>query len=537
MAEREYIVSLNKGVDYEQFNQEMIASTGAGDIPGRSVDVANARPASQRNTHYSLTDEEAAALRNDPRVYAVEIPPEQRDDIQIGIRAVQSGASMDRTGSTADPLRVNWGLLRCDQSSNPYTTTAAPVGFNHNYTLDGSGVDIVIQDSGIEFTHPEFTDADGQSRVKLIDWYQESGLPGVQNANHYRDYDGHGTHCAGIAAGKNYGWAKNAHIYSVKVAGLEGTGDSGTGISVTDCFDVIKEWHNNKLVDDKTGKKRPTVVNMSWGYGRFFGSTITGGNYRGTPWTGTTRQTQYGMVGSYISSFLDYRHVVRVASVDVDVEEMIDAGIIVCIAAGNSYQKIDVPGGLDYDNYYTSSGADIYYHRGGSPYSERAMVVGNIDDNIIGGEIRAASSEHGPGVNILAPGTGIMSTCSTTNAFGSIVQNYPLNTSYKCMSISGTSMASPQVAGLAALYLGAYPERTPAQVQDWLINNSVADQLNDTGFDDDYTNNTSLLGGPNRYMYNPFNKEAQPIAKGGLRIINGGGINIRNDKQNPTAAA
>ena len=67
MSEKEYIVSLNKGVNYEAFNQEMIASTGGGDIPGRSVDVANARPLSQRNTHYMLTNEEAAKLRDDEK--------------------------------------------------------------------------------------------------------------------------------------------------------------------------------------------------------------------------------------------------------------------------------------------------------------------------------------------------------------------------------------------------------------------------------------------------------------------------------------
>ena len=32
MDEKEYIVTLKKGVEYDQFNQEMIASTGAGDI-------------------------------------------------------------------------------------------------------------------------------------------------------------------------------------------------------------------------------------------------------------------------------------------------------------------------------------------------------------------------------------------------------------------------------------------------------------------------------------------------------------------------
>ena len=65
MSEKEYVVTLNKGVDYAQFNQEMIASTGAGNIPDRTVDVADARALSTRNTHYALTDAEAESLRND----------------------------------------------------------------------------------------------------------------------------------------------------------------------------------------------------------------------------------------------------------------------------------------------------------------------------------------------------------------------------------------------------------------------------------------------------------------------------------------
>ena len=73
MIEREYIVTLKAGVDYEQFNVEMIASTGGGAIPDRTVDVANARPGSKRNTHYALTEDEADTLRQDQRVDAVEI--------------------------------------------------------------------------------------------------------------------------------------------------------------------------------------------------------------------------------------------------------------------------------------------------------------------------------------------------------------------------------------------------------------------------------------------------------------------------------
>ena len=61
MSEKEYIVTLNKGVDPASFAAEMTQSTGSSTVPNRSVDVANARLASQRNTHYVLSEAEAEA--------------------------------------------------------------------------------------------------------------------------------------------------------------------------------------------------------------------------------------------------------------------------------------------------------------------------------------------------------------------------------------------------------------------------------------------------------------------------------------------
>ena len=212
----------------------MIALTGDGMIPNRTVDVTNARPGSYRNTHYSLTEDEAKALRNDPRVYGVEINPELRDDIRPMIMGLQEG-NFNKTSADAGQF-YDWGKIRHSYIADQYaggTTTSA----NWPYALDGTGVDVVIQDSGLQVDHPEFEDADGNSRVQQINWATESGLPFTQSSNHYRDTDGHGTHCAGTAAGKTFGWAKNARVYSVKVAGLEGTGDSGNGISTTYVFD------------------------------------------------------------------------------------------------------------------------------------------------------------------------------------------------------------------------------------------------------------------------------------------------------------
>jgi subtilisin family serine protease len=536
MSEREYIVTLNVGVDYAAFNAEMIEETGAGDIPNRTVEVTNARPISQRNTHYSLTDEEAVALAQDSRVAGVEIPPDQRDDLDIGFDAVQTG---DFTKTNSDSgVYLNWGMRRCATTTNDYNTGNTVSG-DYAYNLDGSGVDVVIHDSGLHVDHPEFQDADGVSRVQQIDWYTESGVSGTQDANHYRDNHGHGTHVAGTVAGKTYGWAKNARIYSIKVSGLEGTGDSGTGIPTSDCFDVIKGWHNNKPIDPATGYKRPTIVNMSWGYGSTNTFEPYDGYYRGTQWTydnnnssvatnlATSSQLQnrtgLPLWNSYSSGNARILNT-RITSVDNDVQELIDAGIHVCIASGNRNLTIDVSGGPDYDNRYrvypveagaSQPGGYIYYCRGSSPFSNDAFMVGNVDsatnsnDDL---EQRASSSNHGPGVDIYAPGTRIMSACSNTNAIGG--QDYNVDSNYKQANISGTSMASPQVCGVGALALQVNPHMTPAQLKTFLHNQSQSGKLREdanytnwTIADSDYSSSSSaryLAGAPDRFLYSPY---------------------------------
>lgn len=496
--EREYVVSLNDGVNYDQFWMEMETNHPSPvTIPDRQVDIVNERPGSVRSCHYALTDQEAQLLRQDPRVKCVEIPPSQRPDIQIRPRLIQRGNFNKTVLSTGD--NVNHGLIRCTQIVNPFGT-GATTDVDYAYNLDGTGVDVVIQDSGVEPLHPEFLDSNSNSRLQQINWYTESGLPGTQHANFYRDYDGHGTHVAGIAAGNTYGWAKNARIYSLKVRGLEGSGDANTGIIDTDCMDVIKLWHQNKPITS-TGYRRPTVVNMSWGYSATF-SNITGGIHRGTPWSGVTRRTDLGMIGSEFNG--SYYFDVRVGSVDTDVEELIQAGVIVVVAAGNSYQKTDVLGGLDYDNAFTSSlFGSIPYHRGGSPNDTNAIKVGSLDSVVYDAntEQKSTFSNGGPGVDVWAPGSNIRSACSTINSFGASA--YHLNASFKQVNLSGTSMAAPQVTGIVALMLQANPHATPTQVINWINNNSEA-SVYTTALDDDYTNNRSVWGATSGLLINPF---------------------------------
>lgn len=544
MEQREYIVALKAGVNYDEFwNEIENESTTDGFVPNRRVDIVNERPGSTRSCHYSLTDAEADLLRNDSRVYAVEIPPSKRDDIFIGKNYTPQNGDFTKTTSDSGSF-LNWGLRRCIEIYNPYganTTVDGP----YNYLNDGAPVDIVIQDSGIQVDHPEFHDGEGNSRVQEINWYTESGLPGTQSPYHYRDYDGHGTHVAGIAAGKTYGWGKGSKIYSLKVNGLEGAGDVdpmttlGTGIDVSDCFDVIKLWHQNKPIDPMLGVKRPTVVNISWGFFAYF-TGITGGEYRGTPWVGTTRREDYGMIGSG-STLREFS--VRVGTVDSDLEELIAAGVTVCISAGNNYQKADNFGGPDYDNYFTQtvgmSTVQQYYHRGSSPYSSNAIIVGAMDSNTYSASLEQKSvfSNIGAGVDLLAPGSNIMSATSTTNEWGSGSQSYYLNASYKQTNISGTSMAAPQVSGVAALYLQRDLTATPAEIKANILSSALTplpttlNRLYDDELTDSYTNNRSLLGGSQAILYWPYSQYNVPPVittteiKGGLSFR--GALTIR----------
>lgn len=518
---KEYVVSLKKGVDYDAFwNQIESDSESDSFVPSRRVEIVNNRDGSLRSCHYSLTDEEAATLSQDERVYSVEIPPDQRSELQIGLRGVQRSNFLKSGDSTGD--LVNWGLSRINSVTNNYGANTTADGI-YRYVLDGSGVDVVIQDSGLEVNHPEFKLPDGTSRVQQINWYTASGLAGTQNANHYRDYDGHGTHVAGIVAGKTFGWAKRANVYSLKVNGLEGAGDSSTGISISNCFDVIKLWHRNKPIDPKTGFKRPTIVNMSWGYSLTY-SGVDSVTYRGNTFSDASttsnanyRWVNYGLVN--LQSGANFITNYRVGSVDTDIQELIDEGVHVIIAAGNHYHKVDTPGGKDYNNYITVSGTEYYYHQGASPFDDEAIKVGNIDTVVYSASLdqKLQSSETGPGVDVWAPGSNIISCTSNTNSFSGVAYNG--DSGFKQVNLSGTSMAAPQVCGLGALYLQLNPGIKPAMLKQWVNQNAVSNLvIYNSGLDNDYTNMRSLMGGNNRFLRNPFGVEYDGTISGVITI-------------------
>ncbi|MEU4365031.1 S8 family peptidase [Promicromonospora sp. NPDC023987] len=107
------------------------------------------------------------------------------------------------------------------------------------------------------------------------------------------------------------------------------------------------------------------------------------------------------------------------------------------------------------------SGADAC---DGSPSSTpEAITVGATEDT----DARASYSNIGSCVDIFAPGSGITSAWYTSDT--------DTNT------ISGTSMATPHVAGAAALVLSGNPAATPAEVGDALTGAALPDVVTDPG--------------------------------------------------------
>jgi subtilisin family serine protease len=137
---------------------------------------------------------------------------------------------------------------------------------------------------------------------------------------------------------------------------------------------------------------------------------------------------------------------------DEAVQRVVDDGVVVVVAAGNNY------------------GSDACTR---SPAAaENALTIGSTTST----DARSSFSNVGTCVDLFAPGSSIVSTTnSSTTSIG---------------SMSGTSMASPHVAGVAALYLAENPTQDPYQVMSDMVGNATPGVVGNAG-----------TGSPNLLLY------------------------------------
>lgn len=255
-------------------------------------------------------------------------------------------------------------------------------------------------------------------------WYIDSGT--IQEMSRIGDVEGHGTHVAGIigAVGNNSTGIAGIN-WRVRIMAVNVFSTSILG-GRAETSDIIRG------IDFVIAAKRAGVniraANISLG-GWFTPAEMEGSAY-------------------------DYK-----------IKELSDAGIVVCLAAGNDGEDIDAPGQTMYrgQRFYPAS----FRH-------ENTLSVGalmrNADGTLApdtpgnGGIGYSDYSSSGEWVDIFAPGTAIYSTCRTT-----YLLNRQTFDESGYISASGTSMAAPHVTGAAALLASLFPEKSATEIKQMIF--------------------------------------------------------------------
>lgn len=302
--------------------------------------------------------------------------------------------------------------------------------------IDGTGSDVVVIDSGLDYTHPQLDDN------------YELGYDFVNQDRNPNDLNNHGTHVAGIigAESENIGVAPDVGLIGLKVANANGELDNQV---VNDALrEVLLE------VTDPDTETNIVAVNLSLGAGFY---------------------TNPNQADSAIN--LEGRRLI---------EDLESEGVVVVAAAGNHYENKPPDGdGITVPNQEQNLSAPAIY----STLAVGAVWQNNLDpDNFSVSEVPGkdritAFSQRLDSDNFLfAPGTAIESTIPET------VDGELFDEKY------GTSQASPHVAGSVALLqeiAAEYNVRlTPEQVKDYLIDN--ADLVTDGDNEIDLVDNTNL---------------------------------------------
>lgn len=515
--DKEYVVTLHKKEDLEQFYSEMELA---------NFSLVMKRPLS-RNTHYLMTEEQAEQLRQDPRVWGVEAV----DRFIIALQTVNNtpysvSGTFWKDGSPVTDTSLQWGLLHCDGDQTQRRKGIWGVGGVSGSANDaigvfnnGQDVDVVIVDDPVSYDSEEwYSPSTGLSRFVQYQWFDE--LNAIVNSLdddsqieptgtityglNVNTSEFHGIHVTGTACGQFYGWAREANIYNLAVTAPWPSGQQVPALLI---FDYLRAFHMNKPVNPVTGLRNPTVTNHSYGgitlmpSNNLQFSDLVEVNYQGVTYSASNPPAggwnQTNVTNSFGVRFNVDTYPAWFSAISADVQDAIDDGVVVIGAAGNDNLLIAEVNDPDWNNYLTVTGVgSFFYNRGSWPNSpdSGSIIVGALSNY---SDFRRASfTNFGPSIDVFSPGQNILSAYGNTglpdNKYGPGNYWYPA---------SGTSMASPQVSGIAACLVIGQPRFTNPDVLGFLNSKSI---YNDMTFDiggGGFGDNTCRKGSPNKYLH------------------------------------
>ena len=287
--------------------------------------------------------------------------------------------------------------------------------------ITGKNVTVAVIDTGANLNHPDLKANlrdDGYNPIALDEEYREyakeNGLNVYTDENDPTDDQGHGSHCSGIVAAVKgngvggCGVAPDAKILPIKVMTEEGSG--------------ITEWIVAGI--NYAAKKNVDVISMSLGgpYDELEGKAVVNAINKGVT-------------------------VVAAAGNESTSDKAYPAAYPGVISVGSLCNQTDTV-----ERIYSMNARNKTQEGFDAALSELAK----FDDS--GELLTSYFSNYGDWVKIACPGSTILSTYYGETGSG-----------YDYFISSGTSQATPGVAGVAALVLSAVPDLKPEDVEEIIL--------------------------------------------------------------------
>ena len=424
MTLKKYELKVKTPEDWDEVHDTLCGVSSCECFPDREVTCFDDKLHSPTRGTFLLHKTEADRLAQDSCIDWIELDPSENPDeypkpehyvkrwgkeVKV-YRDLNGGGQPVSTGATIGELdRTGWQIVRTGIKTNgdfwgTLSGNIAAQPSDASYSLTGKNVDVIIHDSGVLASHPEFLDENGVSRVRDIvldgpyyidpDYFEENALTytrwdgrigitttsahswwqnganrsaqfssigivnisstytapraiGVGSDGTNEMSSGHGTSSASLVAGKNFGLAFEANIWN-----MSGIGEpAAMSITIEQNYDLMKLFHQYKSVNPETGTKNPTLINGSWGYQAAFESSDTVNyKFRGStgiftgsdPVTNQVTAMKTGLNNQVNGAYESWSSSSRSNSTDTAAKEMMDEGVIYVAAAGNNNQRLGV---------------------------------------------------------------------------------------------------------------------------------------------------------------------------------------------------